>query len=78
MGNWQASKNAIVTVAETDAEEDIFYDRNINSLCNYYDGELNQYYTTITCVQAMKGQFVQLMFNATTWLNLFEIEVQGF
>ena len=78
MSNWLASKNAIVTVAGTDAGEDIFYDRNTNSLCNYYDGQLNQYFTTITCIQAMKGQFVQLLFNATTWLNLFEIEVQGF
>ena len=78
MGNWQASKNAIVTVAGTNADEDIFYDRNTNSLCNYYDGELNQYFTTITCIQAMKGQFVQLMFNATTYINLYEIEVHGF
>ena len=67
-----------MTVAGTDAEEDIFYDRNTNSLCNYYDGELNQYFTTITCIQAMKGQFVQLLFNASTYLGVHEIEVHGF
>ena len=76
--NWRFSKNAIVTVAGTDADEDIFYDRNTNSLCNYYDGQLNRYFTTITCKQAMKGQFVQLLFNATTIINLYEIEVHGF
>lgn len=61
-----------------DTELELFYKLGEdNNLCNYYDGILNQYYTLITCKQALIGQFVQIQLNATTTFNVYEIEVHG-
>jgi len=60
-------------------EEDIeFTGSNIEVLCKYVDGYLNRYYTLITCDQPISGRFVQILFNAETCLNLYEVEVQGY
>ena len=75
--NWKKHKNAIVTVASSEQQDVIFYDRNKAAFCNYFDGQLNRNYTTITCIQAMRGQYVQVQFNITTYINLYEIEVHG-
>jgi len=59
-------------------EEDIEHSAsNQQVLCNYHPGALNEYYTLITCKQPIRGRFVQVLFNATTSLNLREIEVHG-
>jgi len=71
------SKNTEVTVAMV--EEDIeFTGSNREVLCKYVDGFLNRYYTLITCDQPISGRFVQILFDATTSLNLHEIEVHGY
>jgi len=73
---WWRSKNAEVTVAMR--EEDIEYNgSNPEVLCNYYDGLLNRFDTLITCNQPIRGRFVQMLLNATTILNFYEIEVHG-
>jgi len=60
-------------------EEDIeFTGSNAEVLCKYVDGYLNQYYTLVTCHQPISGRFVQILFNATTAVNLYEIEVHGY
>jgi len=60
-------------------EEDIeFTGSNPEALCKYVDGYLNRYYTLITCDHPISGRFVQILFNATTMLNLYEIEVHGY
>ena len=48
-----------------------------NSLCSYYDGILPQHYTTLTCKQPIRGQFVRIQLKAHTTLNLYEVEVHG-
>ena len=48
-----------------------------SSLCYYHDGILPQYYTTLTCDQPIRGQFVRIQLKAYTYLNLYEIEVHG-
>ena len=69
------AKNAIITVA--DDEADIFYTGNREILCAYYDGILEEDYTLITCDKSISGQYVQMLFNATTILNIYEFEVFG-
>jgi len=68
--------NAEVTVAMTE-EKIEFTGTNPEVLCYYHDGILNQYYTLVTCKQPIRGRFVQILFNATTILNLYEVEVHG-
>jgi len=69
--------NTEVTIAMV--EEDIeFTGSNREVLCKYVDGYLNRYYALITCDQPISGRFVQILFNATTWLNLYEVEVHGY
>ena len=70
------AKDAYITVA---AEKgDIFYTAgNDDNLCGYYGGVLNRYYTLINCNPVLSGQFVQIQFNTTDYLNLYEIEVHG-
>ena len=48
-----------------------------SSLCYYHDGVLPQYYTTLTCDQPIRGQFVRILLKAETNLNVYEIEVHG-
>ena len=48
-----------------------------SSLCYYHGGILPQYYTTLTCDQPIRGQFVRIQLKAYTILNLYEIEVHG-
>jgi len=69
--------NAEVTVAMTEKEIE-FTGTNPEVLCYYHDGFLNQYYSLATCKQPIRGRFVQILFNATTYLTLYEIEVHGF
>ena len=70
------AKNAYVTVAIV--EEDIFYlTENEKNFCASHSGSLNRYYTTINCTSAVTGQFVQIEFNTTYAVNLYEIEVHG-
>jgi len=60
-------------------EENIdFTGSNREVLCKYVDGYLNRYYTLITCDQPISGRFVQILFNAKTILNIYEIEVHGY
>jgi len=73
---WERSKNAEVTVAMIE-EEIEFTGTNPEVLCYYHDGVLNEYYTLITCKQPMRGSFVQILFNAATSLNMYEVEVHG-
>jgi len=68
--------NAEVTVAMTE-EEIEFTGTNPEVLCYYYDGVLNQYYTLATCKQPIRGRFVQILLNATTFINIYEVEVHG-
>jgi len=68
--------NAEVTVAMTE-EEIEFTGTNPEVLCYYRDGILNQYYTLVTCKQPIRGRFVQILFNANTYINLYEVEVHG-
>ena len=59
-------------------EAGLFYTPgNEDNLCKYHDGELNQYYTLITCNSAITGQFVQIQLNTTDHLNFYEVEVHG-
>jgi len=59
-------------------EEEIeFTGTNPEVLCYYLDGVLNQYYTLLTCKQPIRGRFVQILLNANTELNLYEVEVHG-
>ena len=69
------AKNAIITVA--DDETDMFYTGNDEIHCAYYDGILEEDYTLITCDKSISGQYVQMLFNATTILNIYEFEVFG-
>ena len=66
-----------VTVAEEESQ--LIYDINPAAICNYHDGALNQYYTLITCIPPIRGQFVQLQYKESSdaHLNLHEIEVHG-
>ena len=61
-------------------EEEIFYTGNEDNdvLCDYRDGDLNQYYTLMTCRQPLRAQFVQIQLNTTTWFHIYEVEVHGF
>jgi len=68
--------NAEVTVAMTE-EEIEFTGTNSEVLCYYHDGVLDQYYTLVTCKQPIRGRFVQILFNAETFLNIYEVEVHG-
>ena len=75
-GSWQRAVNGYVTVSAD--LSDIFYTSgNIDNLCGYHDGVLNQYYTLITCNSAITGRFVQIQFYTTDYLNLYEVEVHG-
>jgi len=59
-------------------EEEIEYTgTNPEVLCYYHDGVLNQYYTLLTCKQPIRGRFVQILLNANTYLNIYEVEVHG-
>ena len=71
------NKDVYVTVA-TD-ESQLMYDSNPAAICNYHDGPLEQYYTLITCVQPIRGQFVQLQYKESldSVIRLYEIEVHG-
>jgi len=74
--HWDRTINAEVTVAM--AEEEIeFTGTNPEVLCYYHDGVLNRYYTLVTCKQPIRGRFVQILFNATTSINIYEVEVHG-
>jgi len=73
---WERSLNAEVTVAMTE-EEIEFTGTNPEVLCYYHDGVLNQYFTLVTCTQPIRGRFVQILFNAKTIFNLYEVEVLG-
>jgi len=68
--------NAEVTVAITE-EEIEFTGTNPEVLCYYHDGILSQSFNLATCKQPIRGRFVQILLNATTILNLYEIEVHG-
>jgi len=48
-----------------------------NNLCAYYPGNLERWYTQIDCITPMIGQHVKIMFNTTTSLRVYEIEVHG-
>jgi len=68
--------HAEVTVALT--RENIEYSgTNPEVLCYYHEGFLNPFYTLLTCKQPIRGRFVQILFNATTSLNIGEVEVHG-
>jgi len=54
-----------------------FTGKNPEVLCYYHDGVLNQYYTLVICKQPIRGRFVQILLNAKTVLNLYEVEVFG-
>jgi len=69
-------RNAEVTVAMTE-EEIEFTGANPEVLCYYHDGILNQYYTLATCKQPIRGRFVQILFNAKIYINIYEVEVHG-
>jgi len=69
--------NTEVTVAMVEGDIE-FTGSNREVLCKYVDGYLNQYNTLITCDQPISGRFVQLLFNATTAVNLYEVEVHGY
>jgi len=59
-------------------EEEIeFTGTNPAVLCYYHDGVLNRYYTLVTCKQPIRGRFVQILFNADTIVNIYEVEVHG-
>jgi len=59
-------------------EEQLEFTRNKpDVLCYYHDGVLNRYYTLLTCKQPIRGRFVQILLNANTELNLYEVEVHG-
>jgi len=54
-----------------------FTETNPEVLCYYHDGVLNPHYTLATCKQPIRGRFVQILFNAETILNIYEVEVHG-
>jgi len=59
-------------------EEDLeFTGSNREVLCAYFHGSLNQYNTSIQCEQPIRAQFVQLLLQGVTALNLYEVEVHG-
>jgi len=59
-------------------EEEIEYTgTNPEVLCYYSGGALNRYYTLLTCNQPIRGRFVQILLNANTVLNIYEVEVHG-
>jgi len=60
------------------AEEEVeFTGTNPEVLCYYHEGALNRYYTLATCKQPIRGRFVQILFKATTYINIHEVEVHG-
>lgn len=68
-------RNALVTVSTTEA--DMFYKEGMTNLCGYYDGILNPQYTLITCFQPIRGQFVQLLLDDTTYFSIYEVNIYG-
>lgn len=48
------------------------------SICGYWEGALNDRYSTVPCVPGRRGQYVQITLRATTSINFHEIEVHGF
>ena len=70
--HWKRTKNVEVTVGRTPDELD-----EAKSLCYYHGGILSKYYTTLTCDQPIRGQFVRIQLKAHIMLNLYEIEVHG-
>ncbi|XP_067930978.1 fucolectin-1-like [Watersipora subatra] len=73
---YERLRDVIVTVSIL--EDQLFYSNNPDSLCGQREGILDQFFTTITCAQAMKAQFVQLQLMGHTNLNIYEFEVHGF
>lgn len=66
----------VVTVATTESE--LFtMDAGVEAFCGYFDGILPRYTTSINCQRPITGQFVQVLMNANTMLNLYEVEVFG-
>ncbi|XP_067930974.1 fucolectin-1-like [Watersipora subatra] len=69
-------RDVIITAANT--EEELFYQVYPKSFCAEFKGILNQYFTTITCIQPMRAQFVQLQMFSNDFLHIYEFEVHGF
>ena len=69
------TKNVLVTVSQSSV--DIFYTGTEDNLCYYHEGVLDELYNLLTCRQPIVGQFVQMQLNATTYLNIYEVEVHG-
>ncbi|XP_067930599.1 fucolectin-1-like [Watersipora subatra] len=60
------------------AKKEQLDDADLDTVCGSIAGVLNQYFTTITCVQPMRAQFVQLTIVGFQYLNIYEFEVHGF
>ena len=71
------NKDVYVTVSEEESQ--LMYGSNPDAICNYHDGPLNRYYTLITCIPPIRGQFVQIQYkeSSDSFLRLYEIEVHG-
>jgi len=74
---WQGAKSPVITVAKAEALLE-FKGTNREVLCNQLDGHLSQYYTLVTCMAPIRGQFVQVLLQDITVLALGEVEVHGF
>ena len=73
---WERTRNAVVTVAAKDTY--LFnYAAGSKQLCGFVEGILDPFYTLIECHRPISGQYVQIMLDATTFMNLYEIEVHG-
>lgn len=70
---WEQLKNTQIKIALT--ETSLASD---SSVCSYYNGVLNKFYTLITCNSVMSGQWVQVMMIVNyNQLGIQEIEVHG-
>ena len=73
--DYNRTKNVLVTVSQSSA--DIFYTGTEDNLCYYHEGILDGFYNLFTCWHPIVGQLVQIQLNATTPLNIYEVEVHG-
>lgn len=76
--DWNSQRNAVVTVSNEENNL-MYYDTNTDMYCGRHDGTLHQWYTTITCVLPVSGQYVQVqVLTGYNYIKLYEIEVHGY
>ena len=63
-------KNALVQVSS--------HESTTGSECGRHEGNLNRYWTNITCSSPILGQWVKVTLLQYTLLQFYEVEVEGY